>query len=243
MPTRKFYDTEFGAEPLRDLEKRDLLASSNPVHLVPLTYNLVTKAEGMEQRFQRDRKANPLFETTAAEIWIVAEIIPFVKEVRANVALDDELLSDGLQRYLRRESKQYLSPRPDDDEPLVTTIEPYIPALKKLLDAICDRRKSLRGILRLSANAVTIRDTSARHNGGTSRQAIFLLGIKGKWSNYRIANMLDDKGLKPKNKDFKSYAEMYRIKPGVFYSMKHNIKKNSHAHDSGTPILNQNFSS
>jgi hypothetical protein len=227
MPNEKFYDFEFGAEPLRSLKKIDLLASSNSVLGVPFIYHLLSKAEAMEQEFQRDRKANPLFETTAPEIWIVAEIMPLLKEVRAKVAIDDELLSDALQRYLRREAKRILPPRPDDDEPLVTTIEPYIPALKKLLVAVCDRRKSLRGILRLSARAVTIRDALARRKGQTSRQAIFLFGIKAKWSNHRIAKELDDKGLKPKDKDFKSYAEMFQIKPQLFYSMKSNIKKES----------------
>src|ERR1700682_641304 len=225
MPTKKFYDFEFGAAPLRDLKKREVLASSNPVHFVPLIYNLLTKAEGMEQEFQRERKANPLLETTSPEIWIVAEIMPFVKEVRENADVHDRLLSNALQRYLRRQAKPKLRPRPDDDEPLLTTIESYVPALKKLLIAVCDRGKSLREILRLPADAYTIRDALARRKPGTKRQGIFLLGIEEKWRNPRIAKELDEKGLKPDDSDFKSYAEMLQIKPQLFYSMKHNIKK------------------
>jgi hypothetical protein len=225
MPAEKFYAFEFGAECLRELKRRDLLGSSNPAHLAPLVYNLLTKAEEMEQAFQRARRENPLFETTLAEVWIVAEIMPLVKEIRANVALHDHLLSNALQRYLRREAKPNLLPRPDDDEPLTTTIAPYIPGLKKLLVALCDRRKSLREILRLPAGAYTVREALARRKAGTDRQAIFLLGIKAEWPDHRIAKELDDKGLKPKNKDFKSYGEMYRIKPQNFSSMKHNIKK------------------
>jgi hypothetical protein len=225
MPAEKFYDFEFGAEPLRDLKKRDVLASSNPAHGVPLIYNLLTKAEGMEQQFQKDRKVNPLHETSSPETWIVAEIMPFVKEIRANVGLHDRLLNTALQRYLRCEAKPNLLPRPDDDEPLVTTIEPYIPGVKKLLVAVCDRRKSLREILRLRAYAYTVRAALSQRKPSSRRQAIFLRGIKEKWSNPRIAKELDNGELKPKNRHFKSYGNMYQTKAQLFHSIKHNIKK------------------
>src|SRR6266849_9391357 len=220
MPAEKFYDFEFGAEPLRDIKKRDLLASSDSVHDAPLTYALLTKAEGMEQEFQRARKTNPVFETTPAEVWIAAEIMPLVKEIRANVGLHDRLLNNALQRYLRREAKPNLLPRADDDEPLTTTVKPYIPGLKTLLVADCDRRKSLHEILRLPAGAYILRNALALRKPGSLRETIFLRGIREKWQGHRIAKELDDKVLKPTNKDFKTYTEMLLVKPQLFYSLK-----------------------
>jgi hypothetical protein len=225
MPTEKLYDFEFGAECIRELKRRDLLGSSNSAHCVVLTYNLFTIAEEMEQRFQNERKINPLFETTAPEAWISAEILPFVKEVRAKVLMDDRLLYEGLQRYMRSVARPRPFPRPDDDEPLLTTIRPYIPAIKKLLVDVCDRCKSLHGILRLPANAYTVGEALAQRRPTTERQEIFLRGIRERWPNHRIAKELDDKGARPRSQDYRYYTEMLRLKPQNFYSLKSRIAK------------------
>ncbi len=221
----KSYDAEFGADPLNELKKRDILARANPVHYVPLIENLHRMVEAMEQKFQEERKPNPLLETTAPEAWIAAEIMPFVKEVRANADIDDQLLSKALQKYMQRGTKAHPISGPDGEEELHTTIEPYLSALRELVTAVCDRRKSLRRILRLSPGAYTIREALIPRKPASRRETIFLQGVRDNWPNHRIAKELDDKGLKPSNKDYKSYKEMLRTSPQLFYSLKSAIKK------------------
>lgn len=225
MRIQKVYDTEFGAEPLRDLKRRDVLGSSNLVHYVSLTYKILAEAEGMENRFQKARRENPLLETTAPEVWIAAEYIPLIREIRSNVEIDDLLLSQALQRYLNRKAKGNLTARLEGDEqPLTRTIEPYINALKDLLLDVCDRRKSLRGILRLPAKAYTGREVQARQKPRTLLQLIVLQGIQEGWPNHKIAKELDDKGVRPRNGDYAKHTEMLRNNPQSFYSMKSRIK-------------------
>jgi hypothetical protein len=123
----KSNDAEFESAVLATLKKRDILGRANPAQLALLDYNLRTEAEGFEQEFQESRQRNPLLETTAPEAWIAAEIVPKIREVRSNVDVAEEVLSEAVQKYLLYRSKTDTPSEVDDEQKLHTTIQKFIP--------------------------------------------------------------------------------------------------------------------
>jgi hypothetical protein len=224
------HDAEFNVAILKVLKKRDILGEANLALLIPLTYNIWTDVDRMEQKFQGERKSNPLLETTPAEAWICAQIMPFIQEVRQNADIDERILSRAIQEYFQRNASGHINADDADGLQLCTTIEPYLSAAKDLLDDICDRRKSLREIFGLRPGAYSIREAFSRRIPGSKREALILRGLREKWGNPRIARELDEKGVKPKNrntnnKDYRSYRDMLRNNPQLFYSLKNGVKK------------------
>jgi hypothetical protein len=221
----KFYDAEFGWEVLSVLRKREILGRANPALFVPLTYNLLTKAQGLEQVFQEESQKNPLLETTPPEAWIAAELLPQIREIRENVEVDDEVLSDAVQKYLRHHSKGPGNSEVNAEQKLHTTICGFLPAIEKLLCDIFDRRQSLLGILALANNRFKVAQPIRAKAPSTLREAIIIQAIKEKWPHQKLAGELDRAGLKPKNKQWQSFRQMLEMYPHQFYSMKSSVKK------------------
>lgn len=198
------YDHEFNPDALKMLKKREILGRARSANLVPLDYNLSTQAAALEQEFQEERRWNPLLETTPPEAWLCAEILPFIREVRSNVDVDDRLLSEAVQLRVQQHTKKSQSSK---DE-LVTTIEPYIPVVKKLFVDLFDRTKSLRQILGLRRGSYDVREITTTRKPTTKRETIFLRGLGEQWSNRRIAKSLDEEGVKPRSTEYRSFLEL-----------------------------------
>lgn len=220
----KLHDDEFSPEILLMLKQRDILGRLNPAQLVPLRYNSQTEAEAMVQKFQDARRDNPLLETTPAEAWLTAELMPVVEQIRAKVDIPEKVLDATLQRYFCR-AMQPIVDRISDEQQLCTSVEVYLTAIKQLLIDLYDRRKSLRGILRISPTAYTVRKALAARMPTSRREAVFLQGITEGWKNHQIARALDERGLKPRNRDYKSYREMHQIKNQLFCALKSDVKR------------------
>jgi hypothetical protein len=219
-----FHDEEFAPEVLKALKKREILAQANPAQLVPLHYNMSTRAVLMVKKFQDERSEYPLLETTPPEAWIAAEIVPVIQEVRSKADVDESVLSAPVQRYLRV-PVELPRVQGSEEQRLHTTIEPYLLKIKSLLTDIVNRRKSLRAILRLPAGVYKLRGTLVSPKPGSRREAIVVRGIKEKWRNHRIAKELDDHGLKPQDKIYPSYTNMVDVNAQLFYSLKSSIRK------------------
>jgi hypothetical protein len=220
--TSRFYDEEFSSEILQMLRRRNVLGRSNPAHLAILLYNLYTEAEVIVQKFQHDRRQNPLLETTPAEAWLTAELIPMVQKIRAKVDIADSVLDPALQRYFYRAAHSIVD-KSSDEQQLCTSVEAYLPAVKELLIDLYDSKKGLRGILKLPPTAYTFREAFTARKPTSRRADIIVQGIKEGWKDQRIARALDNGALKPRN--FPSYMEMLRNSAQNFYSMKSEIKK------------------
>lgn len=222
MPAR-LYDEQFSADVLKMLKKRDVLGQSNPVHFVPLEYNVAAEVEKIEEQFEAERKQNPLLETTLPEAWLTAEITPIVAEVRPNVSISEAVLTVALLRYFRRAVR--LNDSPLEEQQLWTTVRPYRAALKSLLLDLSDRRKGIHEILKIPRDVRTIRDVTQDRKPHSRREEILLQGIKGHWTNQHIARELDKHGIKPHSRDFGSYTEMFRMKSQNFYALKSEVKR------------------
>lgn len=226
MARRKFYDEEFDPEFLEVLGKREILARSNPTHYAILVYNLVTEAEALEERYQEDRKANPVLETTPSEAWLAAEILPLIKDIRARIQVDNAVLGEAIKRFLRSRVRPYPAKVNDDGEQqLQTTVKPFLPVIKTLLLDVVNHQKSLRSILNLPRDVSNARAASAPKKPRSLRAEIIITGIVQKYSNQRIARELDAKRLTPRDKSFKSYVEMQREDPHRFAAMKSSTKR------------------
>lgn len=220
----KLHDDEFSPEILLMLKQRDILGRKNPAQLVPLRYTLYTEAEATVQKFQDARRDNPLLETTPAEAWLTAELMPVVEQIRAKVDIPERVLDAALQRYFCR-AVQPIVDRISDEQQLCTSVEVYLTAIKQLLIDLYDRQLSLRDILEIPATAYTLREAIVVRKPSSRREEIFLKGIKERWKNQRIARELDEKGLKPRGTTYKSYKEMHQINSQLFCATKSNIKK------------------
>lgn len=221
----KLYDAEFAPGVLRMLKKRAILGRANAAQLACLNYNLGTEALAIAGRFQDERKRNPLLETTPPEAWIAAEVSPLIQEVRSNIDVDEELLSEAIQEYLRPWGPRNTGQTNGDEQKLHTTIEPYVPVLKKLLFDLYDRAKSLRAILGLRRHIYRVRDLVAQTRPSSRREGIMLQGIQQGWTNQRVARALDEAGITPrKHGHYDSYQQMLHISPQLFYSLKNQVK-------------------
>jgi hypothetical protein len=217
----KFHNDEFSPEILQMLRKRDVLGQANPTQLIPLVYNAHTESEMMEERFDAERKENPLLETTPPEAWLTAEVMPAISAIRANAEVKDSVLVAALLRYFRR-AVPLTANEAQSEQELWTGIGPYQPALKKLFRDLYDRRKSLGGILGIPVAACTIREAMTERKPSSRREEIMLRGIAENRSNQYIARLLDKSGLKPRT--YKSYPEMLHVNPQDFYALKSGIK-------------------
>jgi hypothetical protein len=220
----RFYDEELSPALLRVLKKRDVLGQSKPGHFVPLVYNVRMEVEHMEQDFDAERKGNPLLETTPPEAWLAAEFTTIINTIRANVEIDDRVLVATLKRYFLL-AVPLIANKAQGEQQLWTTIEPYRTVMQKLLLDLCDRRKSLRGILRIRAGVCSVREGTSELKPGSKREAILLQGITGRWTNQHIAAELDKHSVKPRSDEYKSYTEMFRMGPQGFYAMKSDVKR------------------
>lgn len=226
----KFHDEEFSPEILDMLRRRDILGSSNPAHFAILRYNAYTQAEAIVQKFQDARRQNPLLETTPAEAWLTSELVPAVEQIRANADLAEPILDSALKRFFRLPVHTAIATT-SSEQHLCTSLDEYLPSVKALLMDLYDRRKSLRGILRIPVTAYTVREALSARKPASKREAIFLEGINAGWKDHRIARTLDEQRIKPRT--FESYRKMLRTNPQNFYSLKATIKKKYE--DSVTP--------
>jgi len=216
----RFYDAEFSPGVLQLLKKREVLGQSNPAQFVPLIYNIATEVETIEERFDAERKENPLLETTPPEAWLAAEVMPAITAIRPYVEIQENLLVNAVQGYFQRAVRLVASEGPSEQQ-LYTTVRSYRAALKKLLIDLYDRRKSLSGILRIRVGVRTIREALATRKPSSRRQAIILKGTNEHRSNQYIAKELDKSGLKPRR--YKSYTDMLRTNSQMFYALKSDI--------------------
>jgi hypothetical protein len=234
--SKRFYDAEFAPGILVMLKERDILMRANRAQRYILVYNLATEAELLIRRFDEERKANPVLETTPPEAWIAAKLVPNIREIRPNIDTDDELLSEAIQRILRR-----FAPLADIakhcEQVLSLTIEPYRPCLETLFRDLFDRTKGVRSILGLRRATYNLRDFERDTKPFTMLGTIFLQGIRERWSNRRIAITLDEAGVQPRNPEkYKSYVHMLGIDSHSFYSLKNNIKTKYRTHLMGSVI-------
>ena len=223
--TNRSYDEEFSPVILATLKKRDILGRANSAQLVPLWYNMNTKAEGIVQKFHEDRRSNPLLETTPPEAWLAAELMPMLLEIRLQVNMNETVLVASLQRYFRGSVRSVAVDNTSGEQQLCTGIEPYLPALKHLLIDLYDRRKRLCDILKIPLNAFTVREALAERKPFSRREKIILQGIDERWKSQTIAHALDEERLVPRGHTYTSYTHMLRTSPQNFYSMKFSIKK------------------
>jgi hypothetical protein len=228
----RLFDEEFSAGILATLKRRDILGRANPTQLVPLWYNVNTEAEGIVQKFHEDRRSNPLLETTPPEAWLAAELMPIVLEIRAQVIISETLLVEALQRYFRGSVRSVGVDNTSGEQQLCTSVEPCLPALKRLLMDLYDRRKRLCDILQIRLDAFTFREALAARKPSSPREQIILQGINEGWKNHRIAVELDKQRFVPRDRDYKSYTQMLRTTPQNFYSMKCAIKNKYRKSDS-----------
>lgn len=219
----KVFDNEFSPEILKMLKQRDILGQTNWAHYVLLEYNLDTAARAIVQSFDIERRKNPLLETTPPEAWLGAKCAPIVRDIRPNIDVDDAILSKTLQRYFRGASNAVVVNVQPGEQQLCTTLEPYFPLIKKLLNALYERKTSLRAILGIRTDAYTVRAALKTRKPSSPLERTFLQGIKEGWKNHRIARALDEQEVKPRN--FESYSQMLHEGVESFYSLKSAIKK------------------
>lgn len=224
MPTR-LHDEEFSPEILRMLKKRGVLGQANWIHFVPLDYNVDTEAHALIERFQIERRENPLLELTPAEAWLAAEAMPIVHHIRASLNVEDAILSAALQRYFCYAQHPVVVDRRPGEQKLCTSVEAYFPLVKKLLTNLYDLRKSLREILGIPANAYTLREAMSKRRPSSRRETLILSGLNERRANQYIARQLDAHSMKPRSNKYKSYLEMVRINPQAFYALKSDVKK------------------
>jgi Arc/MetJ family transcription regulator len=222
--SKRFYDTEFSPGILAMLKERDILMRANRAQGFILVYNLTSEVELLIRRFEEERKANPVLETTPPEAWIAAKLVPSIRETRPNIDTDDELLSEAMQKTLRR-----FTPVDDmakhGEQVLRLTIEPYRTYLETLFLNLFDRTKSLRAILGLRWAVFGVRDLEPQTRPFSRREDIIVRGLRGKWSNRRIATALDEAGIRPRSPDrHKSYVLMLKDNSQCFYSLKNAVK-------------------
>jgi hypothetical protein len=223
----KFYDTEFAPKALAMLKQQHILGTANVAHYAILHYNLGIQARDFEDVFQQARRENPLLETTPPEVWIAAQVVPIIRDVRSNVEVDDDVLSDAVQKYLRHHYK----PAPVEDfeaqgeQKLYRTIEHFIPAIERLLRDLFDRAKSLGGILSLARDRFKVGHAIGARQLGTRREELIIQAINENWRNQKLADQLDRAGIKPKGKHWKSYKQMLHHNSQLFSATKNSVKK------------------
>jgi hypothetical protein len=220
---KKLNDAEFSPGMLAKLRKIAILEKANVGHAAPLDYRISTRPEELENQFQKERRENALLEQTAPEAWIAAVLVDEIREIRSNVELSDSILSGAIQRYLRHRCPPVEDEQPEGER-LITTIEPFQSAIESLLRDLFNRQKSLFGILGLRQSEGSIRRiiTAAPKS---KRDKIFSQGINEKWPNRRLAQALDDAGIKPANDRWNSYREMYHQNPEQFRVLKSQTKR------------------
>jgi hypothetical protein len=221
---KRFYDVEFSPGILAMLKERDILNRANFAQGCILIYHLATEVELLVRRFDEERKANPVLETTPPEAWIAAKLIPNIREIRSNIDMDDDLLSEALQRILRR-----FAPvgniNKHSEQVLRLTIEPYRSYLETLFLNLFDRTKSLRSILGLRCAVFGVRNLDSQTRPFSRREDIIVRGLMEKWPNMRIAIALDEAGIRPRSPDrHKSYVHMLRSNSQCFHSSKSAVK-------------------
>lgn len=219
--THKLYDDEFSAEALKLIKEVEILGLARAA---VLSYNVGKDIRGLEETFQSERREDPLLETTPLEAWIILKILPRIQEIRSNIDMEEGLLVEALKRFLR-ESVRETPPQYENEQVLNTTIKAYVPALEKLFGELLDRRKSLRTILRLRPDAYTIRQVASPLKPRSKREQLILRCHEKKWNNRRLAMELDNAGIKPRNRDFKSYCQMLSDDSPLFRSMKYDVLK------------------
>jgi hypothetical protein len=227
---KRFYDAEFAPGILVMLKERDILMRANRAQGFILVYNLATEVDLLIRRFDEERKANPVLETTPPEAWITAELVPTIREIRPNIDTEDELLSEAIQRILRR-----FAPLDDiakhGEQVLWLNIEPYRPCLETLFLNLFDRTKSLRSILGLRRATYSLRDFGRDTKPFTKLDEIMLRCLKEKQKPMRIAIALDEAGVRPRSPEkYRSYVHMLGINSHSFYSLKNNIKTKYRTH-------------
>jgi hypothetical protein len=220
---QKLYDFEFSPWAVSILRKRTILTKANFVHAVPLDYGIEEYGVRFEKRFQKERRENPLLEQTAPEAWISAVLSEEVRAIRCNVEISDSILDRAIQKYLRHRCPPVEDEQPEGER-LITTIEPFQSAIESLLRDLFNRQKSLFGILGLRQSEGSIRRiiTAAPKS---KRDKIFSQGINEKWPNRRLAQALDDAGIKPASDRWNSYQEMYHQNPEQFRVLKSQTKR------------------
>jgi hypothetical protein len=222
----KFHDAEFDLEILGSLRKREILGDANPSLLVPLWYNLDTKAESLDEQFQRERRDNPLLETTPPEAWLAAILLPDIEKIRPNVRISDRVLSKAVQRYLlQRFPLKPAELAADADQTLTTAVTPFIPAVRSLLADLFDRKKSLMRILALRLKDGSIHETIVSAQPTSDREKITAQAIRENWPNIQLAQELNDAGLKPRNPRWTSYIDFLHQDPGQFYVLRSSVKR------------------
>jgi hypothetical protein len=222
MFIEKRHDTEFSPEVLLTLRRKEILERANCVNAVPLDYAISTCLSEMERLFQKERRADPLLEQTPPEAWIAAVLLDQIREIRSNVQIGDRVLCDAVQKYLRHHCPQIEAQFDQREQKLVTTIEPFLPAVRSLFDQLFDRRRSVFSILGLRTSSGSIRRI-ARATPSSDREKIIVLSKREAWSNRRLAEALDTAETKPRDKRWKSYMEMYHQNPAMFRVLKSQV--------------------
>jgi hypothetical protein len=206
MAIEKLHDAEFSSEVLLMLSRKEILERANCVNAVPLAHAISSRLVEMESLFQKERRGDPLLEQTPPEAWIATVLMDQIREIRGNVQIRDRMLSDAVQKYLRRHFPRNEAPPDNDEQKLVNTIEHCLPAVKSLFDELFDRRKSIFGILGLRISSGSIRRVVST-KPKSKREQIIVQAINENWSNPHLARALDAAGLKPRNPRWKSYLE------------------------------------
>ena len=222
--SRKLYDVEFSPSILSMLRRKEILERANCVNAVPLDYSISTRVVELESIFEKERRADPLLEQTPPESWIAATLIDEIRAIRGNVQIQDRILSDALQKYLRHRFPPVEAPSDQEEQKLVTTIEPFLLAVRSLFDDLFDRRKSIFGILGLRTSSGSIRRIVSA-TPKTPREKIMVRAINENWSNTRLASELDAGGVKPRNPRWKSYMQLLYQDRDQFYVLKSQIAR------------------
>jgi hypothetical protein len=220
----KLHDLEFSSEILLMLRRKEILERANCVNAVPLDYAISTRLVQMESLFQEERRADPLLEQTPPEAWLATVLMDQIREIRGNVRIRDRVLSDAVQKYLRRHFPPTGALPDQDEQKLVTSIEPFLPAVRSLFEKVIDRRKSIFGILCLRISNASIRRI-VKATPKTAREKIMVQAINENWSNPRLASSLDTAGIKPRNSRWKSYKELLFEDRNQFYVLKSQIAR------------------
>jgi hypothetical protein len=224
MPIEKFHDVEFSPEVLLMLRRKEILERANCVNAVPLDYGISTRLVEIEDVFQIERRENPLLELTPPEAWIAAVLMDQIRDIRGNVQIRDRVLSDAVQKYLRHHCPRVEAPPDKDEQKLVNTIEPFLPAVRSLFDELFDRRKSIFGILGLRVSSGSIRRIVSAIPK-SKREQIAVQAINEGWPPRRLAQAWDAAGLKPRNRLWKSYMELLFQDRDQFYVLKSQIAR------------------
>lgn len=220
----KLYDHEFGTSLLAVLRNRELLAQGNQVHYVALHYNIGLELAKLEQDFQQERRTDPLLEQTPPLTWLAAKLVPYIGQIRPNIRVTDKVLSLAVRKYLRRHLSRQTAITDLEQQELVRTMEPYLSAVRKLLNGLYDRRRSLAGLLALTAKTYSLRRSMKFRKPKSLRDRIYIRGITEGYSNARIARDLDDADVRPRKKSWQGYAEMNLQDPKQFQVLKSHTK-------------------